>query len=94
MLDTHAMQREAWQELAKRHDLWFPSIERRALYDVTPERAITKVGCPLSHVPCSFLLIPLPRSAFTQIPMRARVHYVVKQMLTVPRFDVPCWYRC
>jgi len=43
MLDTHAMQREAWQELAKRHDLWFPSIERRALYDVTPERAITKM---------------------------------------------------
>jgi len=43
LLNMHALQREAWQALARRHDLWFPPIERRALYDVTPERAITKI---------------------------------------------------
>ena len=43
IMNTRLVQQRAWKLLAKEEDLWFPPIERKAIYDVMPERAITEV---------------------------------------------------
>jgi len=43
LANTRNVQRRAWQKLAQQEGLRLPALERRAMYDVLPERAITEV---------------------------------------------------
>lgn len=45
--NTRDMQRRAWQRLAEEEVLPFPSLERRHIFSIRPERAIMDV-CPSS----------------------------------------------